>query len=222
MLTDRSPFRVHEVELIEIGQDMGWASNMKFCLDRLDSPYLIYLQEDYFLTRVVNSTRVLSLVQIAMKAKAACLRLYPSPAPDRTYDGEATIGAISRQAPYRVSLQAAIWNRETLLSLLVDGETGWDMEMAGTERSRDIDLPFLSVLDVQDPAITYLHRTAIVKGSWTEEAVEYCRTEGIALDTSKRRVGIASQMLPKAQPPSFRTDLSRRIRYFARKLRHIR
>ncbi len=38
----------------------------------------------------------------------------------------------------RASLQAAIWETKSLQTLLHPGETGWDMEKLGTERSRSM------------------------------------------------------------------------------------
>jgi hypothetical protein len=211
LVSNTSDYDDPRVTTIKVGVDRGWASNMKYVLSCFDSEYLIYMQEDYFLTRSVESQRIQCLIDLARKHRAACLRLYPSPGPDELYCYEPSVGKLAEDAPYRVSLQAAIWNREVLSSLLVDGETGWDMEIQGSERSRSLSTPFLSVTDLQYPAIAYLHRTAIVKGRWTDEAVELCRNEGIPLDTGKRPVGDLRNLVMSRQTP-----LTRLRRYVGR------
>lgn len=195
--------------MIQVGEDKGWASNMRHALDCLNADYLIYLQEDYFLTETVNTDRILSLLNFAIDEKAACLRLYPSPEPDRPYQGNSDVGEITVAAPYRVSLQAAIWNKHILTELVVEGESGWDMEIKGTIRSRRIAASFLSVRDLRAPAIPYLHRTGVMKGKWTREAVELCYREGISLDLSKRP--IESEPSPSA-PSSSSLTIFQRIR----------
>jgi hypothetical protein len=154
------------------------------------------LQEDYFLNRAVDNQRILFLLQLVENLKYACCRLYPSPGPDINIPclDAIEVGGISKEAPYRVSLQAAIWNKNTFCDLLVDGETGWDMELNGTIRSRSIEAPFMSVKgfqkngELRNEMFSYIHRTAIYKGRWTREAVELCRREGLKLDFNRRQI----------------------------------
>jgi len=186
LITNDSSYPDDRVISIKLGEDQGWASNMRRVLAGVDSDYLIYMQEDYFLCRPVDNERIISLLHYAISEKAACLRLYPSPAPDKPYSDNPEVGKIALEAPYRVSLQAAIWNKHILNDLIVDGESSWEMEIKGTVRSRSITTPFLSVKDLQNPALPYIHRTAIFKGRWTKKAIELCHREGIQVDFSKR------------------------------------
>lgn len=135
----------------------------------------------------------MNLLSFIQKEKAACLRLYPCPGPDLPYPNNPDLGEISSNAPYRVSLQAAIWDKEIFNDLLVEGENAWEMEIKGSLRSRSITSPFLSVkrdiatdLNI-NPAISYFC-TAIDKGKWKREAIDFCKKEGIKIDSSKRPV----------------------------------
>jgi len=181
------------VKTILVGEDRGWASNMRQALAQIPGQYVIYLQEDYFLEAKVDTLRIMRLLECMHQRRVGCLRLYPCPGPDLANGDSEELAGISREAPYRVSLQSAIWDKEVLQSILVDGESGWDMEIQGTERSRALDVPFLSVKRdpvtnrVTDPALPYLC-TAIVRGRWDRRAVSLCQREGILLDMSKRPV----------------------------------
>jgi hypothetical protein len=95
------------------------------------------------------------------------------------------LGMIGQDEPYRTSLMAAIWDKQTLISLLKEGENPWEMEIKGTERSRDIEKPFLSVKKGHT-VINYFHHV-IKKGIWYYDAVKFCEAEGVDIDLNKRR-----------------------------------
>lgn len=181
------------VETIKLYPDNGWATNMAEALDKFSYPYIIYFQEDYFLKRKVDTKRILNLLDILIKEKAACLRLWPSPAPDKDFKNYRDIGQISENSPYRVSLQAAVWNTAIFKKLLVRGETGRDMEFLGSERSKEIKNPFLSVVKSKyfkinnNPAMDYFC-TGIVKGKWNYGVINFFRKQGIEIKGSKRGV----------------------------------
>jgi tetratricopeptide (TPR) repeat protein len=153
-------------------------------LSRIPAPYIIYLQEDYLLDKPVDTGRVLSLLNYLQTTQAGCIRLYPCPGPDIPIQDNEEVGIISQNAEYRVSLQAAIWDKKILESLLINGETAWHMEIYGTLRSRMLDMPFYSV---KSAALSYFC-TAVVRGKWKKEAIEFCDREGIKIDLSKRPI----------------------------------
>lgn len=169
---------------IRVGEDKKWATNMMAALEITKCPYVIYFQEDYFLQSRVNTEYIEKLVYYAESNNISCLRLFPSPPPDIFFKNSLNLGQISKDAAYRVSLQAALWKSKDLKDLVCEGESGWDMEYNGTLRSVGKDL-FLSV---KKPVLNYLTQTGIVKGKWTVEAVKLCKKEGIEIDLSKRAV----------------------------------
>ncbi len=174
--------RVHNTSL---GKDRGWASNLRHVLDELNCQSIIYLQEDYFLKSPMDTARLESVISYAQEIGAGYVRLAGAPNPDLPHENPFGLGEISRHAEYRCSLQAAWWSAETLLKLLVDGETGWDMELIGSGRSAELSEPFLAT-PVGSPLIDYYADTGILKGKWLPGAIRFCRREGIEVDTSRR------------------------------------
>jgi hypothetical protein len=111
----------HErVSKMPVGQDRQWASNIRYVLGQLPQKYFIYLQEDYLLRKRVDAKRINELIDYMDRVGAGYLRLFPTTGPDRVLDRQLGVGVIEPGAPYRVSLQAAIWCRETLEGLLID------------------------------------------------------------------------------------------------------
>lgn len=171
LLTNNIKYPDHRVTTITVGQDKGWASNLTKSLRAINTKYLLYLQEDYFIKSKVPTKEIVKIIDQVTELNCGYLRLQPNPQPNLPYFIE-NIGEISKNTPYRVSLQAALWKKQTLEKLLVEGESGWDMEILGSERSNNIDDLFLSIK--KKPLIPYLWRTAIQKGKWTLDAQILC------------------------------------------------
>lgn len=170
------------------GPDTSWSSNLKWCLEGLPKDYLILFQEDFLLIKPVDTDMIKKLVLCCEQREAACLRIFPSPPPDRNIDDELQVGEISKGAAYRVSLQTAIWEKTVLYDLLIDGESPWDLENIGSGRSNALDKPFLSI-SIKERSrwpLDYFS-TAVVQGKWVRQAVDLCTREGIVIDKSRRK-----------------------------------
>ncbi|MCA9077820.1 MAG: hypothetical protein KDA93_22525 [Planctomycetaceae bacterium] len=204
--------RVHNISLTE---DLGWASNLRRVIEDLGCKSIVYMQEDYFLQSPMNTTRLESVIQYGRQIGAGYIRLAGAPNPDLPHDNPFGLGEISRGADYRCSLQAAWWNAETLLKLLVDGETGWDMELRGSGRSSAMSEPFLATY-VGSPLIDYYADTGILKGKWLPGALRFCRREGIDVDTSRRgthaELPLLMKRLRKSPPITAARSLFKRRR----------
>lgn len=163
-----------------------WSSNLFEALNKLHENYAIILMEDYFLQKKVDTKRIEDLFHYMKSRHAGCLRIYPNPGPDILCEDNPTVGVISKGREYRLSLQAAIWKKETILALLKKGETAWDFEINGTIRTNELNIPFLSVLKDGNHPIDY-YCTAIVRCKWEKEAVELCEKEGINIEKSLKK-----------------------------------
>jgi hypothetical protein len=115
------------------------------------------------------------------KLDGGYLRLRPFPKPDQHLDAFSSLGSIDLEAPYRLSLQAAIWNKNIFLQLIESGETAWDMELKGSNRSRCVSKGFYCTWKT---AIHY--RGAITLGKWSPIGLKISKDEGMQIDFFKR------------------------------------
>lgn len=175
------------VRTIKIPNDQGWGGNFIQAIKEIKADYIIYLQEDYFLKSKVNSGYIESILKFTADEGAVCMRLFPCPGPDLPYKGNSEIGAISKDAPYRISLQAAIWESNSFLELIRPEWSGWDMEIRGTIESSKKNQLFLGMKREAPLALDYFC-TAILKGKWLPGAIELCEKEGVEIDLSRRPV----------------------------------
>lgn len=164
-------------EALQLGADRGWTDNLRAALERVPHEYILYAQEDYWIDRPVNDAAVRDYLAIMQTGQADYIRLMPVPPPTREFGGDARLGVLDADAEYRTSLQMALWRKSALLALLKSGESPWQFEVQGSQRSHEAGDRFLCVRKRRD-GISYVF-TAIVDGEWSPLAFEYARCEGI-------------------------------------------
>lgn len=171
--------RSASIQALPVGPDRGWASNMKSALEQLDTSHVLYLQEDYFLDRPVRREQLAEDFAYAFdhNADALCLRARTElerdfqPINDR-------FGVVPPDSDGRTRCQTTLWKRESFLAALRDGETAWEMEARGSDRTRD--MLALSYSTRQNAAVSYL-MSGIVRGLWTRDALAMCNAHNLAI-----------------------------------------
>lgn len=211
------------VEGLAVGEDLDWATGFRAMFERIPCERVIVLLEDYLLTAPADTARIVRLVDRMVERDAACMRLVPvpgAPAADPDFDDA---GELPRGSPYRVSLQAAVWDRHALLALVTPGESPWRLEVDGSVRSAELSQPFLSVVDGAEWPLPYF-ATAVLRGRWMRAAVELCRREGVPVDLSVRPVETRlDELRRRLRPLRWRAGAARaRLRGQLRKARRKR
>lgn len=192
LIVNRLPVHSEWLTPLSVGKDRGWADNLRLVLPRIEADYVLYLQEDYFLTQPPDFAR-LAAMAAAMWARDAdllCLRAMPPgygaeawpPVPESRVEGLSEIPAGS---PWRGRLQAALWRRTALLEALRPGESAWDFEARAAERLRPLRAWTVTAGTGAADALPYLS-SAIVRGLWTPEARRLCIAQNVRIDPDCR------------------------------------
>jgi hypothetical protein len=187
LVSNTKVFDDHRVKTILVGEDKGWASNIKTIVSGLNEECILYMQEDYFLQSFVDTKKIKDLLRYMSVESVGSIRLIGSPEPKYPHSNPFGLYEVKKKEQYRVSLQGSLWNKGVFLSLLKDGESGWDMEKEGSLRSNDLNEVFLST-QKKCPVLDYYYYTAIKKGMWMPGAIRLLRRENIKIDVSKRGV----------------------------------
>jgi hypothetical protein len=172
---------------LRIGEDQDWSSNLMRMLELIPLEGILLLQEDFLIDRPVQTGRIRRLIDTAQDMHAACLRLMPIPGPDVLRADHPELGEIRPGAEYRVSLQAAWWDKSHLATIPRAGESPWQFERLGSRRSDSIDAPFLCLRKGADYPLDYF-TTAVFRGYWEPGAVKLCRRENVYVDLRARPV----------------------------------
>jgi hypothetical protein len=181
-------FEAPGVSVLKMGEDTNWSQRLAEALSRLDTTYIMYFQEDYWITHPVDTARVRDYVGHMDRTGLNYVRLLAAPPPTRDFPGDSRLGVIARDGDYRTSAQIALWRRDVLGELLVPGESVWEFEIKGTARSRRYGDTFVSVKPHHgDPYYwgMYYVCTAINAGRWARAAKVYARDEGLSVDFSR-------------------------------------
>jgi hypothetical protein len=162
-----------------------WTSNLLFALDHLNTKYVCFLLEDFFLRSKVNNKRFKECLEFVESENIDMLRLIAKPTVYTKINfSDRDILQLSQHAPYRVSCQACIWNRKKLISLLKSGESAWEFEICGSQRSKNLNYNFFSV---KKSVMTYRHHV-VEKGKWFPWDAWYFTKLGIECDFASREI----------------------------------
>lgn len=168
------------VRFLHAGADERWSWRLRFFLETIETDYVLLLLEDFFLDQTVSSSQFREQLNLLRVLDGTSMRLFPNPPADYIEQG---IGVLHSRAAFRVSLQAAIWNRARLLELLVDDESPWDFETSGSVRSQRHATGYFCS---GKPVIHYQH--VVERGEWFRFSAQQYSAQGIGCDFAARPV----------------------------------
>jgi hypothetical protein len=169
---------------------LTWTESLLLALDHVESDYVLYFQEDYFLDARVRDDLVQDAVNTMLRhPEILYVGLTKNGLQEPYEDCQfPSMEAIREHAWYRISTQAGLWKKNTLISYLKPEENGWMFEIYGTLRSWKRNELFLRTkvnLEKAGPAISYPH-TGIIKGKWNRAIVDLFKTHSIVIDYNLR------------------------------------
>jgi hypothetical protein len=169
--------RASRVGASQVPGSAGWSESLIRCLSYLDTDYILYLQEDYFLNARVDQRLISEYADIIAREQYSHIRLMELPSNEAysPHPQYPLIWGLPQRAVYRISLQAGLWSRKQLLSYLRPGESGWQFERWGTRRAQATpDSFFCQNLDDFNRSGRYVipyMPTGLIHGKWYEPAV---------------------------------------------------
>ena len=179
---------------------LTWSECLIEVLKKIDTDILLYLQEDYFIEKSINSKKIdefIGLMQGNKNIKYIGLTHFGNGGKFTEWQNN-DLQLVSQNAEYRISTQAALWDKTTLLSYLRSDENGWMFEIFGTKRAQKRNDLFLtanrSIYNFDNPIIYYEH-TGIIKGKWHHRMPELFKNYYITIDFNKRGIYIPKKWL---------------------------
>lgn len=112
-----------------------WSDGLIVMLENIQDQHFVLMLEDYWLVRGVDHQAVGSLADYAsihgdiLRVDLTDDRQYAGDMYDIGYWGRLDLVATPPDSPYQVSLQAAIWNRDLLVSLVRPDLSPWEFEL---------------------------------------------------------------------------------------------
>ena len=193
--TENKEFSYDSLNIISIKNRLSyspWSECLRFALKSIEKEYLIYIQEDYFFHSRVNNSLLDDYYKKFVDNNWACLHLTDqcTSGPFKKNVGIDGVWEIEKGAHYRLSTQAAFWNKESLLRVIRNGESGWQFEHYGNKRA-DILLEKVMCVSQDDVKINeneiipYIF-TGIIKGQWNPKVKSLFNSNGLQIDFYNR------------------------------------
>lgn len=118
----------------------AWSNRLINILNRIDSKYVLYLQEDHWLKEGINKILLNDIVSFMEINNAYCVHICDDSkyyslekcSLENNFNG--LLNSFSETSLYLMNHQPGIWNKNFLLSCLGNNETPWENEKKGTGR----------------------------------------------------------------------------------------
>jgi hypothetical protein len=164
-----------------------WSLCMMDYLSQVPTTYVLLMLDDFFLRADVSTDAVLGCLQFARKYDSVQVRLIPRPGPTKRLAGERLIGECVPDQPYRLSTQAAIWNRVRLMELISQGESIWQFEHSANRRAAIMAHGFYAARKHVLPYVGYFAHHVVEKGCWLPVERWIFSRRNVSCDFSRRR-----------------------------------
>jgi hypothetical protein len=175
-----------------VDRRLTWSECLAACLDSIQSPFVLYLQEDFFIESAVDVKTLNALVTELREGRADVIRIMECGGSGPWHSTEnPLLWRVDQRAQYRIALQAALWRKDTLRAQLRAHESPWQLEVYGSARARRNTKERVFCLNRDrfhgpgKEVIPYTP-TGVVKGKWEKFVPALFEREGIAMDFSKR------------------------------------
>jgi hypothetical protein len=122
------------VTILAIGEDVDWSSNLLNALSRIDTDYIYILLEDVYVNKIVDKAYLDDVFKCITELSPNYVNTKALPVPRGLKFGT-RIREVVKGSHYRASLCNAFWKKDMLLELIIPGETPWEFERRGSERS---------------------------------------------------------------------------------------
>lgn len=186
ILSETKTSEIKNIQFINSGVvENDWSRNLEYALQNVQTKYVCLMLEDFFLRSDVNQSVFLDFVNFADKSDADMVRLLRKPTlcePAFTQNDLAL--KISRHAPYRVSCQASLWSRTSLIQLVKAGESAWEFERYGSERSVELGFDHYTC---KATVLPYFHHV-VERGIWFPWDAWRFGRQNIGCDFASRKV----------------------------------
>lgn len=174
------------------GKNIPWGKRLKLALKSIDTKYILFMLDDFLIFDYVNIKKIDEVINWMDNDSSIGVFSFfrveddiHKDTPSKKYPG---FYLRNRKGEYRYNCQAAIWNRNFLISTLRNFESAWDWEVRGNVRSYRSKYKFYTLNNPNDYPIPYnCEINGIVRGKWRlPETKELLDKENIKIDYNIR------------------------------------
>lgn len=174
---------------LNVPQTNTWSQNLIDLLNHIDSEYIIFMLDDFWLKSPVNVNLLSHCMEIFENDKnmgfLCLIQQKASSLMDSKQDFRDVV-QVPKSQFFRITTQAGIWRKSYLRQILRKHETAWQFEWFGSKRSKRLALQPYVVSEKVGSVFDYDSGGVLFRGAYVEEYIgNFLNKEGIVL--SKKR-----------------------------------
>lgn len=177
------------VEIINAGAGSEWSRKVQIALERINTPYVLLLLEDFFVTDYVDNRIIESIIRMIKKDRIKYYQLLvqlinPRWEKGKAYKRHKYLKIIPNQKKYGINLQAAIWERDFLKRTVGSGNyNAWEFEINQLKKSNINQGKIEFLIDVRN-VLNITH--AVVQSKYLRAAKRKLRKIGLNISEKER------------------------------------
>lgn len=202
-------------------KNISWGKRLKSVLKRINTKYIIFMLDDFFLMDYVDSNRIDEIIEWMENdnniAVFSLFRVEDNNHKDIKSKKYKDFYLRNQHGDYRYNCQIAVWNRKELIKSLRSFESAWDWELMGNVRSYRNKKKFYTLMNPDKYIFKYdYEKCGIVRGKWMLPYVkELFDKENIKIDFSIRNNN-SKEVNSKTEK-----EFVKRIKYYFKKIRSL-
>lgn len=180
---------IKTLQLYKENEKPEWSERLMKTLRHIDSEYVILMLDDFFLEKPVDEEKIIQTIAWMKEDSSIASFCFVPVLPDgylpSVFPG---FGKRPAKGEYRLTCQASVWRRETLLNDMRPHESAWLFETLGSKRSwRYKDQKFFAaepdniIMEYDDKIGGAVHR-----GKWNNYMKELNDLEDLHIDFTRR------------------------------------
>ena len=171
-------------EQIKTGEETDWVTRTLSALNYIDSPYVLLLLEDYFLSENICNRTFEQVFSNAFDLDMNYLRLIEIPKSRANRKGD--ILPIYANEEYGINLQASIWKVDFLKTKLIEIGKGsaWEFEVFFL-KNRILEKKTISGCYTLK-GNTFGFHNGVLKGKWFRKEIQFYKKRGVDIDYTER------------------------------------
>lgn len=179
------------VEVVAAGEDTEWSLRAKAVLDKVTTPYVILMLEDFFVSDYVDNEMIRDIIELIKENEIKFYQLNvqlikQSWEKGKVFKGNRRIKIVPKDKKYGVNLQAAVWETEFLKKMIGnENYNAWKFEMNQLDVSSYNENRIEYLIDTRNP-LNIIH--TIVQSKYLRGALRKLRKKGYYIDSSEREV----------------------------------
>jgi hypothetical protein len=153
---------------------------IKYALDRISTPYVLWMQDDYFLRKMITIEQFNQYFEYIEKYNVDRFtpNRYTPHTVHYTFDGKIdNYPRMSQNSNYTISMQASIWNKNFLQKCLIQQgtENPWQFEVDGSTRLNNTSQHCI----LYELSHDQWYQEAMRKGTFTKEYYDIIKLENL-------------------------------------------